>query len=267
MSATVLLDLDQGVATLTLNRPDVLNSLTEEMLDALAARLDDCGGDDTVRAVVVTGAGRAFCAGQDLDSIKDQYGDGRRPDFKNLLRDHHHQVVERIVNLPKPVIAAINGVAAGAGMSFACACDLRVAADSARFTTAFTKIGLIPDGGLAYTLPRLVGFGRAVELVLLSEMIPADEALRIGLVNRVVPADELPVAARQVATQLAAGPTAAYGYAKQMLKEAMLPSQQPVLADLLRLEAEYQAKAGNTEDHARAVQAFLNKEQATFSGR
>lgn len=267
MTDTVLFELNAGVATITLNRPDVLNSLTEEMLEALAAHLEECRQDDQVRAVVLTGAGRAFCAGQDLDSIKDQYANGGRPDFQRLLRQYHHRVVEGIRELPKPVIAAVNGVAAGAGMSFACACDLRIAAEGARFTTAFTKIGLIPDGGLAFTLPRLVGLGKATELFLLSDMVPAEEALQIRLVNRVVPGDELAAVAQALAAQMAAGPTAAYGLVKQMLKETMLPGPRPVFEDLLKMEADYQVKAGATTDHANAVDAFLNKQTATFSGR
>lgn len=267
VTETVLYELDAGVATLTLNRPEVLNSLTEEMLDALAARLEDCGKDEQVRAVVLTGAGRAFCAGQDLDSIKDHYADGGRPDFRTLLRDHHHRVVEGIRELPKPVVAAVNGVAAGAGMSFACACDLRIAAESAKFTTAFTKIGLVPDGGLAFTLPRLVGLGRATELILMSEMVSAEQARDIGLVNRVVTNDELATVTREIAQQLAAGPTVAYGIVKRMLKEVMLGPPQEAFADLLTGEADYQAEAGATVDHGSAVEAFLNKRQATFSGR
>ncbi|MEX2238416.1 MAG: enoyl-CoA hydratase-related protein [Dehalococcoidia bacterium] len=262
MSDTVLYDLRDGVATLTLNRPEVLNALTEELLDDLAGILEAARGDNSVRALILTGAGRAFCAGQDLESIRGAYNGGR-PDFQALLQDHHHRALRAIRALEKPVIAAVNGVAAGAGMSFACACDLRVASNKARFTTAFTKIGLVPDGAMTYSLPRLVGLSKATELCLLSEMVSAEEALSIGLVNRVVPADDLLSAAGDLAGELAKGPTRAYGLTKKLLEAAMSRE----FDDLLSVEAKYQVEAGATEDHGNAVAAFLNKQPPVFQGR
>jgi 2-(1,2-epoxy-1,2-dihydrophenyl)acetyl-CoA isomerase len=229
--------------------------------------LEEARANDSVRAVVLTGAGKGFSAGQDLESIRGEYADGGTPDFKRLLADHHHRVVDGIRELPKPVIAAVNGVAAGAGLSFACACDMRIASDAARFTTAFTRIGLVPDGGLAFTLPRLVGMGRAMELFLLSDMVSAEEALQIGLVNRMVPHAELMNETHSLATRLAAGPTVAYGLVKTLLKEVMLGRREDVFENLLEMEANKQETAGKTEDHRRAVEAFLKKEQPTFSGR
>lgn len=262
MPDTVLYDLQNGVATLTLNRPEVLNSFTEELLDELADCLEKIGDDDAVRAVILTGAGRAFSAGQDLNSTRASYDDGGRPDFRDILKGHH-EVMSRIRELNKPVIAAVNGVAAGAGMSLACACDLRIAADNARFTTAFSKIGLVPDGGLAYTLPRLVGLSKATELIFFSEMVNAQDALEWRLVNRVVPADELLSAANEEATKLAAGPTLAYGLTKRLLDAGSTRD----FDSLLGYEADLQDEAGDSEDHKAAVKAFLNKQQAVFSGR
>ncbi len=257
----ILYEAREGVAVITLNRPDVLNAFTPEMLGALASALRRAPVDGQ-RAILLTGAGRGFSAGMDLASIQHHYENGGSPDFVSLLNDNFYPVVRELASTAVPVVAAVNGVAAGAGMSLALACDLRVAADNARFVTAFTNIGLVPDCGMAYTLPRLVGEGRALELMLLSEPVGAEPALAIGLVNRVVPAGELGQAAFALAKKLAAGPTLAYRKTKDLV-EAARTSDLPAL---LALEAKLQAEAGATQDHKGAVDAFLKKQPATFSG-
>ncbi|MEX0781944.1 MAG: enoyl-CoA hydratase-related protein [Dehalococcoidia bacterium] len=258
----ILYEAREGVAVITLNRPEVLNAFTPEMLGELAAALRRAT-DGSERSILLTGAGRGFSAGQDLASIQHLYENGGSPDFVSLLNDNFYPVVRELTAKALPVVAAVNGVAAGAGMSLALACDLRIAADNARFVTAFTNIGLVPDCGMAYTLPRLVGEGRALELMLLSEPLGAEAALAMGLVNRVVPAAELMEAAFTIAKKLAAGPTLAYRKTKDLVEAA----QTSDFAALLAVEAEAQAEAGATEDHKGAVDAFLKKQSPTFSGR
>lgn len=258
----VLYDAREGVAVITLNRPDVLNAFTPEMLGQLAKALER-GPHEGQRAILLTGAGRAFSAGQDLASIQHFYEDGGAPDFRSLLGDNFHPVLRALTSGPLPVVAAVNGVAAGAGMSLALACDLRIAADSARFVTAFSNIGLVPDCGMAYTLPRLVGEGRALEMMLLSEPVNAEAALTMGLVNRVVAGPELMETAFDLAKKLASGPTVAY----RKTKELAAAAETRDFAQLLELEAAAQAAAGATEDHRGAVGAFLEKQPAVFHGR
>ncbi|MPZ22823.1 MAG: hypothetical protein GEU28_04635 [Dehalococcoidia bacterium] len=262
MTDHLIYELRDGVATITLNRPEVLNALSAELTEGLADTLEGAAEDENVRAIIITGAGRAFSAGQNLDEIRGDYEDGGKPDFKAILKTHH-RAVSAIRNMQAPVIAAVNGVAAGAGMSYVCACDIRIAADSARFTTAFAKIGLVPDVGMASTLPRLVGYGKAVELCLTSDVISAEQALAIGLVNEVVPADELQQKAADLAARFAAGPTYAYG----LIKQLMAAGVEDDFEDLLEAEADLQDEAGGTEDHKAAVAAFLAKQPPVFSGR
>ncbi len=260
--SSILYEPREGVAVVTLNRPDVLNAFTPEMLAELAAALRRAS-DDRQRAILLTGAGRGFSAGQDLASIQHLYENGGAPDFVSLLSDNFYPVLRELTSKALPVVAAVNGVAAGAGMSIALACDLRIAADNARFVTAFTNIGLVPDCGMAYTLPRLVGEGRALELMLLSERVNAEAALAMGLVNRVVPGAELMDAAFAVAKKLAAGPTVAY----RKTKELVSAGESQDFGALLGLEAQAQAAAGATDDHKGAVDAFLKKQPAAFLGR
>jgi 2-(1,2-epoxy-1,2-dihydrophenyl)acetyl-CoA isomerase len=261
MSETVLYDLTDGVATITLNRPDGMNSLTVEMKAALLAALERAAGDDTVRAVLLTGSGRAFCAGQDLREHADNLAAGRGLD--NTVRDHYNPIVRTVVAMPKPVVAAVNGVAAGAGASLAFASDLRIAAEKASFATAFTRIGLAPDSGISWTLQRLVGRTKAMELLLLAEPVRADRALELGLVNQVVPGEELESTARDLARRLAAGPTIAFHAVKMALDHAATHD----LASSLEKEAELQDLCAKTEDHQNATTSFLKKEQPGFVGR
>ncbi|RLK54629.1 enoyl-CoA hydratase-related protein [Actinokineospora cianjurensis] len=251
-----------GVRTLTLNRPDSFNSLTVELKEALITALGDAGADDTVRAVVLTGAGKAFCAGQDLKEHLDLL---RADDPAPLatVDKHYNPIVTAITTLPKPIIAAVNGMAAGAGASFAYACDLRIAAESTKFLMAFAGVGLTADSGSAWTLPRLIGYGRAMELFLLARPVAADEALRIGMVNQVVPVDEVLPTAHALAARLAAGPTTAYA----KIKEALLVSAGAPLADGLAVEGRTQQEAGATADHREGVEAFVAKRPPRFTGR
>ncbi|GAA3064079.1 enoyl-CoA hydratase-related protein [Actinokineospora globicatena] len=251
-----------GVRTLTLNRPESFNSLTVELKEALLTALEAAGTDDAVRAVVLTGAGKAFCAGQDLKEHLERLEAGDPAPLATVDK-HYNPIVTAITTLPKPIIAAVNGMAAGAGASFAYACDLRIAAESTKFLMAFAGVGLTADSGSAWTLPRLIGYGRAMELFLLARPVAADEALRIGMVNQVVPAEEVLTTAHALATRLAAGPTTAYA----KIKEAMLASAGSTLADGLAVEGRTQAEAGATEDHREGVAAFVAKRPPVFTGR
>ncbi|MGQ0841458.1 enoyl-CoA hydratase-related protein [Actinokineospora sp.] len=251
-----------GVRTLTLNRPDAFNSLTVRLKEELLAALEAAASDDAVRAVVLTGAGKAFCAGQDL---KEHVGLLRAGDPAPLstVEKHYNPIVTAITGLPKPIIAAVNGMAAGAGASFAYACDLRIAADTAKFLMAFASVGLTADSGAAWTLPRLIGYGRAMELMLLAKPVGAEEALRIGMVTQVVPTAAVLTTAQALAARLAAGPTSAYA----KIKEAMLASAGGSLTEGLAVEGRTQAEAGATSDHLEAVEAFVAKREPNFTGR
>ncbi|MGP4023945.1 enoyl-CoA hydratase-related protein [Actinomadura sp. 3N407] len=261
MSETVLYDVTDGVGTITLNRPDGMNSLTAEMKELLRAAVERAAADPAARAVILTGAGRAFCAGQDLREHGDNLAAGKGLD--DTVRKHYNPIVLAIAGMRKPVVAAVNGVAAGAGASLAFACDLIVASDKARFATAFTGIGLAPDSGMSWTLQRLVGRAKAAELLLLGTPVKAQEALEIGLVNEVVPADELAPASVDLARRLAAGPTVSYGAVKAALDHAATHD----LASALEREAELQDECEKTSDHHNAAEAFLKKQQPEFEGR
>ncbi|MCK2237212.1 MULTISPECIES: enoyl-CoA hydratase-related protein [unclassified Crossiella] len=259
---SLLIDDSDGVRTFTLNRPESFNSFTVALKEGLLAALHEAAQDPAVRAVVITGAGKAFCAGQDLKehiSLLEQ-GD---PMPLETVRRHYNPMVRAVTGMPKPVIAAVNGMAAGAGASLAYACDLRIAAESAKFLMAFANVGLTADSGASWTLPRLIGYGRAMELMLLAQPIAAPEAKEIGMVNRVVPDGEALSAAQELAARLAAGPTTAYA----MLKEAMLTAAGADLEAALETEGRTQAEAGQTTDHREAVEAFVAKRKPTFTGR
>jgi len=253
----VLKERQDGVLVLTLNRPEKLNAITGELLDALYAALKEGEEDREVRARLLTGAGRAFSAGQDLT----EFGD-RKPDYEAHLR-RYNRVVEALSGLEKPLVVAVNGVAAGAGMSLALWGDLRLAAVGASFTTAFVRIGLVPDSGLSFLLPRLVGLAKAQELLLLSPRLSAEEALALGLVHRVVPAEKLMEEALSLAKELAQGPTRAYALTKKLLLETYRLS----LTEALALEAVLQGQAGQTQDHEEGVRAFREKRPPRFQGR
>lgn len=260
--AKVLVTRRGAAATVTLNRPDRGNSLTNEMKVQLRDALDALARDAEVRAVVLTGAGRAFCAGQDLAEHAAALRAAASTAF-DTVDEHYNPIVTALATMPKPVVAAINGTCVGAGLGFALACDVRVAADSAKFGTAFSAIGLTCDSGLSASLVHAVGAARASELVLLGESFGADQALAWGLVGRVVPAAEVAETTATLAGRLAAGPTAAYAESKRLLAA----TRQPALADVLAAEGAAQARLGLTGDHRNAVDAFLAKEKPTFTGR
>jgi 2-(1,2-epoxy-1,2-dihydrophenyl)acetyl-CoA isomerase len=264
MTDSVLREQAGAVATVTINRPAARNALTAEAKIGLLDALRDCSADRTIRAVVLTGAGSAFCAGQDLREHAEQLAAGAAgPAPLRTVREHYNPMVETIRAMPKPVIAAINGVAAGAGAALALACDFRLAARRASLLMAFARIGLGADSGASWTLQRLVGPARATELLMLAEPVTADEALRLGLLTSVVADEELPAAAAAFAARLAAGPTLAYA----AIKEALDYSAGHGLHESLAREADLQEQLGRTRDHQAATRAFVGKEQPVFESR
>ncbi len=254
---TVLTAREAGVLTLTLNRPEVLNSINDDVLDAVASACREAAGDDSVRVVVITGAGRGFCAGQDLRA---GLSNGSA-EVATHLREHYVPMVRAMRELEKPVIAAVNGVAAGAGMSLALCADFRIAAESATFIQAFVRIGLVPDAGSSYFLPRLVGTAKAMELAMLGETVDSAEALRLGLVTRVVPDAQLAQATREFAERLARAPRSA-GLIKQLFNSSL---DSDLDAQLKREEAA-QVAAAESSDFAVGVGAFIEKRPPEFTG-
>jgi len=259
-TAIVLVELDAGagVATITLNRPEALNALTVPMKQELLAAFRRVEREKAIRAVLLTGAGRAFCAGQDL---RERLEPGAAP-LGVEVRERYNPIVRAMRNLPKPIVGAINGVAAGAGASLAMACDIRVASDAASFALAFGRVGLVPDSGATWFLPRLVGAARASELALLNDPVGAEDALRIGLVGRVVPTTDLTREARAVAERLAGGAPRAIALTKRALNAAWDND----LDAALEYEAHLQDLAGRTKDHAEGMAAFMEKRAPRFSG-
>ena len=253
----VLTSRDGAVLTITLNRPDKLNAFNADVHKGLAAALREARADD-VRAVVITGAGRGFCVGQDLTEFRDA-----PDDIADRLRSSYHPNVLAIRALEKPVIAAVNGAAAGAGLSLACACDLRIAADSATFVPAFINIGLVPDSGGSFFIHRLLGNARAFEWMASGRRLNAARAHAWGLVNEVVDDDELPARAAEVAATFAALPTRGVGMTKRLFDGAAAHT----LEEQLELEAQLQSAATKTDDFREGVAAFLEKRDPNFSGR
>ncbi len=270
MTDSVLYDLDEAVATITLNRPAARNALTAEMKAGLLAALRQAASSSAARAVIITGAGPGFCAGQDLRehagllAAAAQQAPGDAPPDQPLdtVRAHYNPIVATVRSMPKPVIAAVNGVAAGAGAGLAFACDFRIAARQASFLMAFARVGLAADSGASWTLQRLAGFARATELLMLAEPVPAERALDYGLVNSVVEAADLAATAGALAARLAAGPTAAYAGIKAQLDYAAGHG----LAESLEKEAEVQIALGRTSDHQAATLAFARKQEPVFQG-
>jgi 2-(1,2-epoxy-1,2-dihydrophenyl)acetyl-CoA isomerase len=254
---TLIVQADDGVLTITLNRPDALNALNATMRRELLAAVKAAGRDDATRAVVITGAGRGFCAGADLR------GGSAEREFRRVIAAEYNPLIEAIRNLPKPVIASVNGVAAGAGMSLAFAADLVVAAEEARFVPAFHRIGLVPDSGLTRTLVRALGRHRALEILVGEREMDAADAHAAGLVAAVVPSDKLADVTRALARRMAEGPTRGIGLTKRLVNAA----EDASLADVLTAEAALQELAGRTEDHAEGVAAFGEKRDPQFRGR
>jgi 2-(1,2-epoxy-1,2-dihydrophenyl)acetyl-CoA isomerase len=257
--ATIKFDIKDGVAAITLNRPDKLNSFSDEMHEELRSIMPQLESDD-VRAVLITGEGRAFGAGADLSSSS---ASGGGLDAGETLEKNYNPLILFVRNLNKPVVAAVNGIAAGASMSLALSCDIVLAAKSAYFLQAFCHIGLVPDAGSTYFLPRLVGSGKAMGLAMLGDKLPADEAEKMGLIWKTYEDDELMPAAETLAAKLAAGPTMGYAYIKQAMNASLVNN----LEAQLKVERDLQQKASGTEDFYEGVSAFLGKRKANFKGK
>lgn len=258
MNSGIEVTVDGGVQLIKLNRPDVLNSFNRAMALALQEELDKARHNSNIRAVLITGNGKAFCAGQDLSEAIDESG----PGIKNIVMEHYNPIITRLRHIEKPVVCAVNGVAAGAGANIALACDIVVAAENASFIQAFSKIGLIPDSGGTFFLPRLIGAQRALALMMLGDKVGAVDAQQMGMVYKVTSADKLMEEALALAHKLADMPTKALAYTKQLV----YMSGSNNLEQQLEAEAEFQVKSSVTYDYNEGVNAFLEKRPAKFKG-
>lgn len=266
MADTVLYEVDDGLATITLNRPEAMNAMNIEAKVALREAVRSAESDPAVRAVLLTATGRAFCVGQDLkEHVGSLMADRAAGTGQTMstVKEHYNPVLRALTGMAKPVVAGVNGVAAGAGFGFALAADHRIVADTARFNTSFAGVALTADSGVSWTLQRLIGPGRAADLLLFPRNISAQDAYELGIANKVVPEAELAAEAQKLARTLAEGPTLAYG----ALKESLAYAAGHTLEESLEKEDELQAKAGASEDHAIAVQAFLDKAKPKYLGR
>ena len=255
----LLLTIEEGIAYITLNRPEKYNSVNRSLALAFQEALDTCAKDDSIRCLVITAAGKAFCAGQDLAETSDI----ENVDFNKIIEEHYNPIVLKMRALPKPIICAVNGVAAGAGANIALAADIVVATESASFIQAFSKIGLIPDSGGTFFLPRLIGMQRAAALMFLGEKVSALEAADMGMIYKCFADNEFELAYKNLAAQLAAMPTAGLGLTKQLLNESWSNNLEQQLAR----EKTLQIAAGKTHDFAEGVTAFLEKRKASFKGQ
>jgi len=251
-------EIDGSVMKITLNRPDKFNSFNREMSLQLQDALKRAGDDAAIRAILLTGEGKAFCAGQDLTEAMDANG----PGIERIVREHYNPIVQKIRTIEKPVVCAVNGVAAGAGANIALSCDIVVAATCASFIQAFSKIGLIPDSGGTFFLPRLIGFGKASALMMLGDKVSATDAERMGMIFKVVEDPSLPAEAMAIAKTLADLPTKGIGYTKRLLNQSPVNS----LERQLEYEAEMQVHAASTYDYNEGVNAFLEKRKPVFKG-
>ena len=260
MYNTVLFSVENAVCNITLNRPEVFNSFNEELSTEFIAALKKASKDETVRAVIISGSGKAFCSGQDLKDIKNQTGNRSLSD--SVLRRYNPMILA-IREMPKPVICKLNGVAAGAGASLALACDIIIAKESASLIEVFANVGLVPDSGSSFFLPRLIGYNKAFELITLASEITAHQALELGIVSKVTSAEEFENTVNELALQYASGPTKTYGMIKKMLNKAYTSS----LTEMLQYEAYSQEIAGKSEDYKEGVNAFLEKRKPVFKGK
>ncbi|HEY0757230.1 MAG TPA: enoyl-CoA hydratase-related protein [Ktedonobacteraceae bacterium] len=261
----LLVQQDGAVLTVTMNRPEVLNAVSEQMLDALGESMEEAALDESIRCVVLSGAGRAFGSGADLRGFAARHAStegSAEPISVSAGLAKYHRVIRAIRAMPKPVIAAVHGVAAGASCNLALACDLRIVSEEARFIEAFARIGLVPDAGGGFFLTRLVGFSKALELAMLAEEVSGAEAERLGLANKCVPAAEFAATVSDLTRRLAKGPTHAYSLIKTLMNTAVISD----LETTLRLEGELQNRASQTSDHREGVAAFLQKRPAEFTG-
>jgi len=255
---SVLFEIKKGVAHITLNRPEKFNSFNREMALSLQARLDECASLHDVRSVLISGAGKAFCAGQDLAELVGENAIG----IDKILSEHYNPIITRIRNMPKPVVAAVNGVAAGAGANIALCCDIVIAAQSSSFLQAFSKIGLIPDSGGTYFLPRLIGWQKASALMMLGEKVSSMEAERLGMIYRIFPDESFAEESMKIANTLAQMPTKGLAFTKHALNYSLNSS----LESQLLTEDEFQQKAAATYDYKEGVAAFLEKRIPVFKG-
>jgi 2-(1,2-epoxy-1,2-dihydrophenyl)acetyl-CoA isomerase len=260
MSNSILLKIENKIAFITLNRPEVFNSFNREMALSLQKNLDDCESNPDVRAIVLTGNGKAFCAGQDLKEVTSPE---LNPGFKKILEEHYNPIITRIRSIKKPIIGAINGVAAGAGANIALACDVVVAHEKVSFIQAFSLIGLIPDSAGTYFLPRLIGFQKAQALAMLGDKISAEDAEKMGMIYKVIPFENFENDVNQLASKLANMPTKALGMIKELFNKSMTNN----LEDQLALESKLQIEAAQSEDYAEGVAAFIEKRQPNFKGK
>ncbi len=260
---TIELTIEDSVAEITLNRPERLNAWTDQLGAELRKAILEDAADESVRAVLITGAGRGFSSGADVKEMLEQGSKGERPDVGTMLRERYHPIIKGIRELPKPVVAAVNGPAVGIGCSLALACDLIWAGESAIFGLAFVNIGLAPDGGSTMLVPIAVGKARALEMALLGDPVSAEEALEWGLINRVVPDGKLMEDARALARRLAAGPTRSYANSKRMLNNSLMR----IMDEQLDLEADTQGEMTRTGDFLEGISAFVEKREPNFQGR
>ena len=257
--SSIQLKIENKIAYITLNRPEVFNSFNREMAFLLQDTLDACEKDNEVRAIVLTGNGKAFCAGQDLKEVTDP---DLNPGFKKILEEHYNPIITRIRSIKKPIIGAINGVAAGAGANIALACDIVVAHEKVSFIQAFSLIGLVPDSAGTFFLPRLIGFQKALALAMLGDKIPAEEAERLGMIYKMVPLENFEEEVHKLALKMASMPTKALGMIKELYNKSMTNS----LEDQLALESKLQIEAAQTNDYAEGVAAFIEKRTPNFKG-
>lgn len=259
MSNSIELKIENNVAWISLNRPDVFNSFNREMALSLQEVLDNCAQDTHVRAIVITGNGKAFCAGQDLKEVTDPE---LNPGFRKILEEHYNPIIQKIRTIEKPIVGAVNGVAAGAGANIALACDIVVASESASFIQAFSKIGLIPDSAGTFFLPRLIGFQKASALMMLGDKVSAEEALKIGMIYKILPNAFFNDEVMEIAKNLAQMPTKALGLTKRLLNQSMTNNLEQQLA----LESDLQIEASSSNDYKEGVTAFVGKRKPEFKG-
>jgi 2-(1,2-epoxy-1,2-dihydrophenyl)acetyl-CoA isomerase len=256
---SILLNIENKIATITLNRPEVFNSFNREMALSLQNILDQCASDQNVRAIVLTGSGKAFCAGQDLKEVTTPE---LMPGFRKILEEHYNPIIERIRSIEKPIIAAVNGIAAGAGANIALACDIVVAAENASFIQAFSKIGLVPDSAGTFFLPRLIGFQKASALMMLGDKVGAAEAFNIGMIYKFYPIALFEEEVQKLAATLSEMPTHALALTKKLLNRSMINNLQEQLA----MESDLQIDASASNDYREGVNAFMEKRTPEFKG-